>query len=57
MNGPQSTKEPVDGAVPCGPITKPGDLQPAIDLGIKTVRKGGVHVTDARVLPGYDAEG
>jgi len=57
LSGPQSTKEPVDGAVPCGPVTKPGDLQPAIDQGIKTVRKGGVRVLDARMPPGYDAEG
>ena len=45
------------GAVGIGPITKPGDLQPAIDQGIETVQKGGLCVIDARVLPGYDAEG
>jgi thiamine pyrophosphate-dependent acetolactate synthase large subunit-like protein len=45
------------GAVGIGPVTKPGDLQSAIDRGIETVQKGGVCVVDARVLPGYDAEG
>ncbi|MGH8621148.1 MAG: thiamine pyrophosphate-dependent enzyme, partial [Burkholderiales bacterium] len=45
------------GAVGIGPVTTPGDLQPAIDKGIETVQKGGLCVIDARVLPGYDAEG
>ena len=45
------------GAVGIGPVTRPGDVQPAIDKGIETVQKGGVCVIDARVLPGYDAEG
>jgi hypothetical protein len=45
------------GATGIGPITKPGDLQRAIDQGIETVQKGGVAVVDARVAPGYDAEG
>ena len=45
------------GAVGIGPVTRPADLQPAIDKGIETVRNGGVCLIDARVLPGYDAEG
>ena len=45
------------GAVGIGPVTKPGELQTAIDRGIETVQKGGVAVVDARVAPGYDAEG
>jgi len=45
------------GAVGIGPVTRPADLQPAIDKGIETVQKGGVCLVDARVLPGYDAEG
>ncbi len=45
------------GAVGIGPVTKPGDLQPAIEKGIETVQNGGLCVIDARVLPGYDAEG
>jgi len=45
------------GAVGIGPITKPGDLQSAIDKGLETARDGGVCVVDARVLPGYDADG
>jgi len=45
------------GAVGIGPVTRPADVQPAIDKGIETVQKGGVAVVDARVLPGYDADG
>jgi thiamine pyrophosphate-dependent acetolactate synthase large subunit-like protein len=45
------------GAVGIGPVTRPADLQPAIDKGFETVRNGGVCLIDARVLPGYDAEG
>jgi thiamine pyrophosphate-dependent acetolactate synthase large subunit-like protein len=45
------------GAVGIGPVTKPGELQSAIDKGIETVQNGGLCVIDARVLPGYDAEG
>jgi len=45
------------GAVGIGPVTKPGDLQKAIDQGVEIVAKGGVCVVDARVLPGYDADG
>jgi thiamine pyrophosphate-dependent acetolactate synthase large subunit-like protein len=45
------------GAVGIGPVTRPVDLQRAIDQGIETVQKGGVCLVDARVLPGYDAEG
>jgi thiamine pyrophosphate-dependent acetolactate synthase large subunit-like protein len=45
------------GAVGIGPVTKPGDLQPAVEKGLETVQKGGLCVIDARVLPGYDAEG
>jgi len=45
------------GAVGIGPVTRPAELQPAIDKGIETVRNGGVGLIDARVLPGYDAEG
>ena len=45
------------GAVGIGPVTKAGDLQKAIDQGAEIVAKGGVCVVDARVLPGYDADG
>ncbi|MBI2295750.1 MAG: thiamine pyrophosphate-binding protein [Betaproteobacteria bacterium] len=45
------------GATGIGPVTRVADLQPAIEQGIETVSKGGVCVVDARVLPGYDAEG
>ncbi|MBI3045847.1 MAG: thiamine pyrophosphate-binding protein [Betaproteobacteria bacterium] len=45
------------GAVGIGPVTKAGDLQKAIDQGVEVAAKGGVCVVDARVLPGYDAEG
>ena len=45
------------GAVGIGPVTRVADLQPAIEQGIETVTKGGVCVVDARVQPGYDAEG
>jgi thiamine pyrophosphate-dependent acetolactate synthase large subunit-like protein len=45
------------GAVGIGPVTRASDVQSAIDKGIETVQKGGVCVVDARVLPGYDAEG
>ena len=45
------------GAVGIGPVTKAGDLQKAIDQGVEVVAKGGVCVVDARVLPGYDADG
>jgi hypothetical protein len=45
------------GAIGIGSVTKAGDLQNAIDQGIEIVAKVGVCVVDARVLPGYDAEG
>jgi len=45
------------GAVGIGPVTKAGDLQKAIDQGVEIVARGGVCVVDARVLPGYDADG
>jgi thiamine pyrophosphate-dependent acetolactate synthase large subunit-like protein len=45
------------GAVGIGPVARAGDLQKAIDQGVEVVAKGGVCVVDARVLPGYDAEG
>jgi thiamine pyrophosphate-dependent acetolactate synthase large subunit-like protein len=45
------------GAVGIGPVTRPGDLQKAIDQGVEIVAKGGVCVVDARVVPGYDADG
>jgi thiamine pyrophosphate-dependent acetolactate synthase large subunit-like protein len=45
------------GATGIGPVTRPGDLQKAIDQGVEVVAKGGVCVVDARVLPGYDADG
>jgi len=45
------------GAVGIGPVTRPADLQSAIDKGIETAMNGGVCVVDARVLPGYDADG
>jgi thiamine pyrophosphate-dependent acetolactate synthase large subunit-like protein len=42
------------GALGIGPVTKPADVQPAIEQGIAAVRGGQVCVIDARVLPGYD---
>jgi len=45
------------GAVGIGPVTKAGDLQKAIDQGVEIVSRGGVCLVDARVLPGYDADG
>jgi thiamine pyrophosphate-dependent acetolactate synthase large subunit-like protein len=45
------------GAVGIGPVTKAGDLQGAMDRGVEIVSQGGVCVVDARVLPGYDADG
>ena len=45
------------GAVGIGPVKKAGDLQKAVDQGVEVVARGGVCVVDARVLPGYDAEG
>jgi thiamine pyrophosphate-dependent acetolactate synthase large subunit-like protein len=44
------------GATGIGPVTRPSDVQPALEQGIQAVRAGGVCVIDARVLPGYDAE-
>lgn len=44
------------GAIGIGPVTRPSEVQPALEQGIKAVRAGGVCVIDARVLPGYDAE-
>jgi thiamine pyrophosphate-dependent acetolactate synthase large subunit-like protein len=44
------------GATGIGPVTKPGEIQPAIEQGLEAVRKGGVCLIDARVQPGYDAE-
>jgi thiamine pyrophosphate-dependent acetolactate synthase large subunit-like protein len=45
------------GCVGIGPVTKASELQKAIDQGVEAVRAGKVAVVDARVLPGYDAEG
>ena len=45
------------GAVGIGPVTRAGDLQKAIDQGVEVMAKGGVCVVDARVLPGYEANG
>jgi thiamine pyrophosphate-dependent acetolactate synthase large subunit-like protein len=45
------------GCVGIGPVTRASELQKAIDQGVEAVRKGKVAVVDARVLPGYDAEG
>jgi thiamine pyrophosphate-dependent acetolactate synthase large subunit-like protein len=45
------------GATGIGPVTRVADVRPAIEQGFEVVRKGGVCVIDARVLPGYDAEG
>ena len=45
------------GAVGIGPVNKVGDLQKAIDQGVEAAAKGAVVVVDARVLPGYDADG
>ena len=44
------------GATGIGPVTRPQDVASAIEQGVDIVRKGGVCVIDARVLPGYDAE-
>lgn len=44
------------GAIAIGPITKPADVQPAIEQGITAVREGKVCVIDMRVEPGYDAD-
>jgi len=44
------------GALGIGPVVHPGEVKPAIQKGLETVRGGGVSVIDARVLPGYDAE-
>jgi thiamine pyrophosphate-dependent acetolactate synthase large subunit-like protein len=45
------------GATGIGPVTKASEQQKSIDQAVETVAKGGVCVVDARVLPGYDAEG
>ncbi len=45
------------GCVGIGPVTRASELQKAIDQGVEAVRAGKVAVVDARVLPGYDAEG
>jgi thiamine pyrophosphate-dependent acetolactate synthase large subunit-like protein len=45
------------GAVGIGPVTKASELQKAIDQGVEATRNGKVVVIDARVLPGYDADG
>ncbi|MBI1964730.1 MAG: thiamine pyrophosphate-binding protein [Betaproteobacteria bacterium] len=45
------------GATGIGPVTQPADVLPAIRKGIETVQAGGVCLIDARVLPGYDADG
>jgi len=45
------------GCVGIGPVTKASELQKAIDQGVEATRQGKVAVVDARVLPGYDAEG
>ena len=45
------------GATGIGPVTRVADVKPAIEQGIEIASKGGVCVIDARVLPGYDAEG
>jgi thiamine pyrophosphate-dependent acetolactate synthase large subunit-like protein len=43
------------GAVGFGPITKPGDLAPALEKAIAAVDAGQVAVVDVRVEPGYTA--
>jgi len=45
------------GAEGIGPVTKPTEVQPAIEKGIAAAREGKVVVIDARVLPGYDNRG
>jgi thiamine pyrophosphate-dependent acetolactate synthase large subunit-like protein len=45
------------GCVGIGPVTRASELQKAIDQGVEATRQGKVVVVDARVLPGYDAEG
>jgi len=42
------------GAEGIGPVTKPADLEPAIERGVQAVRAGAVCVVDVRVQPGYD---
>lgn len=44
------------GATGIGPVTRPAEIQPALEKGVAAVRAGGVCVIDARVQPGYDAE-
>ena len=44
------------GATGIGPVTRPSEVQPALEQGIRAVHAGQVCVVDARVLPGYDAE-
>ena len=44
------------GAYAIGPVTRPEDVQPAIENGIAAVRKGKVCLIDMRVEPGYDAD-
>jgi thiamine pyrophosphate-dependent acetolactate synthase large subunit-like protein len=43
------------GAEGIGPVKRGSELRPAIDKGLEIVKKGGICVIDARVLPGYDA--
>ena len=45
------------GALGIGPVTRPEEVQPAIEQGIEAVRAGRVCVIDAHVLPGYDNRG
>jgi hypothetical protein len=45
------------GAVGIGPVARASELQGAIDRAVEVTANGGVCVVDARVLPGYDAEG
>ena len=44
------------GAEGLGPVTTLRDMHSAMQIGVETVRGGGVCVIDARVAPGYDAE-
>jgi thiamine pyrophosphate-dependent acetolactate synthase large subunit-like protein len=45
------------GATGIGPVMRAADILPAIEQGVTAVQAGSVAVIDARVMPGYDADG